>query len=394
MQALVTPDLLALLVHIVGAGVFAGVFLFLYRESRIVYFSYWALAWTLVSAALLFSLASVVTGRPLLLFLSALLKLAFTVSIIFAAASVFGNFDIRLSWAAALVPLLALLAYGMGLFSNFVGFYALNSVMLALAYGWNFIAFRRRPKSGKGTGQKLFSASLVASALFYSYYALIYAGMRIVETDHMPLHLRYHDLYDLTLETLLAFSAMMMWMETQNEQLEQLNSELARSRMEIASSARIDPLTGLLNRVALDETCEAGEPISGVVAVLDLDNFKDVNDALGHMTGDEVLANVGNLIKSSVRKDDMAWRWGGDEFVLLFRDQSRESVEERLWSLQERLLRFRIRGKGILPVRLSWGAAEVRDRSLRQAIEEADHQMYLRKRDKASPSKFFGRAAT
>lgn len=391
MDPLARPDLLSLLVHIVGTGLFAGVFLFLYRESRILYFGYWSLAWTIVGSALLFHLASVLTGRRALLFPYALLELAFAASIIFAAASVFGSFDIRLSSLAALIPLVAIVAYATGLLSDFNGFYVLNSLLLTGAYGWNFVLFRRRWRARHGHGGKLFGAALLASSLFYAIYALLYAAAHAARPGGAPGYLRYHDLYDLMLETLLAFSAMMIWMESQNEQLQQLNAELDRSRAEIASRARLDTLTGLLNRKDLDDRCESGEHFSGVLAVLDLDNFKDVNDVLGHLAGDEVLANVGNLIKSSVRKEDSAWRWGGDEFVLLFRDQSRETVEGRIRSLEQRLLRFRIRGRGVLPIHLSWGVAEIGPRSLRATLAEADEQMYLKKRDKASAPRFFGR---
>ncbi|MBI3697330.1 MAG: GGDEF domain-containing protein [Acidobacteria bacterium] len=382
MEILARSDLLSLVVHIAGTALFAAVFLFIYRESRTVYFGYWALAWGLLSAGLLFHLAAVAIGRPLWLVPYSLLSLAFTFSIAFAAASATGKFEIQISRWAALLPLVAVAGYASRLLADFNSFYALNCLLLMAAYGWNFMAFRRRARSGKGSGRKLFSASLFASSILYGLYSLSYGAVRTTRPSPGPSHLAYHDFCDLILETLLAFSAMMMWMESQN-------TELAQSRLELALNARLDPLTGLLNRAALEETCEAGEAISGVVAVADLDNFKDVNDALGHLAGDEVLANVGNLIKSSIRKDDLAWRWGGDEFVVLFRNQSKETAEERMHSLGERLLRFRIRGKGVFPVRLSWGAIELRDRPLREALEAADHEMYLRKRDKTSTPKLF-----
>jgi len=392
MDSLARPDLTALLIHIVGTALFAGVFLFLYRESGIVYFAYWALAWTLLSAALGFNLASVATGQRLLLAPYALLELAFVTSLIFAGASVSGKFDLRITWMTLLVPLVALVGYALGLLSGFQGFYALHSLLLTAAYGWNFFAFRRRWRSGRGTGRKLFSASLLSSSLFYSQYALLYASLRGADSGLTPAYLRYHDLYNLMLETLVAFSAMMMWMEAQQEELIHVNQELAQSRMDIARHARLDPLTGLLNRTAWNEACQTPDPAPGVLAVIDLDNFKDVNDALGHVAGDEVLANVGSLIRASVRKEDLAWRWGGDEFVLLFREQSQEAVEERMQNLEDRLRRFRLRGKGVLPVIMSWGAAEVHNRSLQEALDEADRQMYNRKREKVSPSKFFGTA--
>ena len=389
MDTLAHPDILAVGVHLMGAAVFAAVFWFLQREWRMVYFGYWALAWAVLSAALMFNLASLFTGRGVFLAPYALFELAFVISLIFAGASVFGKFDIRVSSAALLVPLVALVASAAGLLSDFQGFYALHSLLLTAAYGWNFFAFRHRWISGRGTGSKLFSLCLLVSSLFYSHYALVYLTLHLSPSAPTPTYLRYHDLYDLLLEMVLAFSAMIMWMEAQHEQLVRLNRELAESRMEIARNARIDPLTGLLNRAALNEMCEANESVSGVVAVIDLDNFKDVNDALGHLIGDEVLANVGSLIRASVRKQDLAWRWGGDEFVLLFRDQSKESVEDRMRNLEEHLLRFRLRGKGVLPVNMSWGAPELLGRSLQEALDEADQHMYQKKHDKVSPSKFF-----
>lgn len=389
METLARPDLVSLAAHIVGTALFGGVFAFLYRDSRSVYFSYWALAWWLLSAGLSFYLVWAVTGRGLLLLPYALLELAFAVSLIFAGASVSPKSDMRLSSAVLLLPVVALAGYAVGVFSDLGGFYVLHNLLLTAAFGWNFLAFRRR-QSGAGTAGKLFSAALLGSSVLYAHYALVYSSVHFNPSASIPVYLRYHDLYDLVLQTLLAFSAMMLWMEMQHEQLRQANTELKRSRQEIARHSHIDPLTGLSNRAALDETCEANEPVSGVVAVIDLDNFKDVNDALGHLAGDEVLTSVGHLIRTSVRKEDRAWRWGGDEFVLLFRDQTRESVEERLRTLAERLLRFRLRGKGVLPVNVSWGTAELTNGSLREALEQADHQMYLKKRDKVSPSKFFG----
>lgn len=393
MDTLARPDSIALVAHLVGAALFSGVFLFLYRESRIIYFGYWATAWALLSAAQLSNLTALLTGQMALLYPYALLELAFTASIFFAAASVFGKFDPGLSWPAALIPILLILGYALGLFSGLSGFYAMASLLLAAAYGWNFVAFHRRWKSVRGGGRKLFSGALVASSLVHAHYAVLYISARLSHAaPAIPPHLRYEDLFDLFLETVLAFSAMMMWMETQNEQLADLNAQLERSRSEIASNARIDGLTGLLNQAALKEFCELGDLVSGTVVVIDLDNFKDVNDVLGHTSGNEVLANVGDLIKKSVRKEDEAWRWGGDEFVLLFRDQSRDSVDKRMLGFQDRLKRFRIRRKGALPIQLSWGAVEVHERPLREAIEEADQQMYLRKRDKAAVVKFFGKS--
>ncbi len=84
-----------------------------------------------------------------------------------------------------------------------------------------------------------------------------------------------------------------------------------------------DHLTGLYNRLALyrllpqmlEEAQEQGKPL--VVAMLDLDNFKRINDQFGHQAGDEALRFVASLIKRILRSDDVVFRLGGEEFVIV-----------------------------------------------------------------------------
>ena len=121
----------------------------------------------------------------------------------------------------------------------------------------------------------------------------------------------------------------------------------------------------------------------GVVAVCDMDNFKDVNDRYGHLVGDEILRNIGNLLKSSIRHQDEAFRWGGDEFVILFHNQLSEVARKRMVEISARLREFRVRGHGMLPISFSWGTAEAGGRALREALDEADRSMYALKRSRA-----------
>lgn len=93
--------------------------------------------------------------------------------------------------------------------------------------------------------------------------------------------------------------------------------------LEMSDAARRDSLTGLLNTRAFQEIAEreriratrTGLPIS--VAFLDLDQFKQVNDAHGHVVGDAVLSTFGEVIRTSIRATDVVGRAGGDEFILL-----------------------------------------------------------------------------
>ena len=80
---------------------------------------------------------------------------------------------------------------------------------------------------------------------------------------------------------------------------------------------RRDPLTGLLNRRAFDEDSRASGPDRWALAVLDIDHFKRVNDTHGHTAGDRVLRGVADVILDVLAGRGQAYRWGGEEFVVL-----------------------------------------------------------------------------
>jgi diguanylate cyclase (GGDEF)-like protein len=184
--------------------------------------------------------------------------------------------------------------------------------------------------------------------------------------------------FDFILQALLAFFILILSIEKERARVDELRSEVEELAKAAIGSAEIDHLTGLRNRMALDRLLD--EPFAGVVAVSDLDHFKEINDRFGHLTGDEVLRSVGHLIRSSIRSEDDAFRWGGDEFVILFRHPRLDLARGRMRVLQERLQTFRIRSHGPHPLGLSWGAAEGDQRNLRSVLEQADLQMYEQKR--------------
>ena len=128
--------------------------------------------------------------------------------------------------------------------------------------------------------------------------------------------------------------------------------------------ARHDELTGLLNRIAFKDAIECevdrhnatGRP--GAVLMLDLDNFKLINDTMGHDVGDATLQAVADGIREVVGGDDHAARLGGDEFAVILRDvlaldQLRATVEKLLESLGRPVT---IKGRTVVP-RSSIGAA-------------------------------------
>ena len=111
----------------------------------------------------------------------------------------------------------------------------------------------------------------------------------------------------------------------ENGQLEQSLAELSRLKEELRHQAYHDPLTGLANRSLFTEQVNArilrpGPGLLPVVLFVDLDDFKVVNDSLGHVAGDRLLVAVADRVRNCVRSGDVAARLGGDEFAILLDD--------------------------------------------------------------------------
>lgn len=374
------PDLAALYLQEIGALIFGLVFLFLCRQSRMVYFGLWSVAWLLRFLAVLFGYNMLRTPAPGWAALYALFELGFAIAMITAArAGLASGGD---DWGAMLRPISVLailiaLAYAFGWDSRLEGYRTGDALVLFAAYGYNFVALRQNV----GLGARVFRLSLLALAAASLLHALVFPSL--FSPGGAPvwaIYLRYEPNCVFTLECVLAFAAMAMWNEKQVHRIRQLGDEVDHLRRETTERLDQDHLTGLLNQAALARRVEQAGAFEGVVAVCDVDNFKDVNDRYGHLVGDEMLRNIGNLLRSSIRHEDEAFRWGGDEFVILFHNQLLEVARNRMAEISARLREFRLRGYGVMPITFSWGTAEAGGRTLRDALDEADQSMYALKR--------------
>jgi len=375
------------LIQIFGTLLFCAVFLFLWRHSGVVYFGFWSLAWFVESLALISSFAANWSGSVVFLWFRALLEFCFALSLLAAArsAATATARGFRSSLRSMLLfPGLLLLLYVFVWRLPLSHFRWLHAAILALIYGYSFLNIGVKNSLTSGLGGKMLRFTLACLFLQYLGHAGVYSYAAFTSDPLAPTHaawmsrLAWISVYDLVPQTLLAFSAMAMWIQTQQDSIGQLRGELDALAKAAAGSAELDHLTGLQNRLSLDRHLD--EPFTGVVAVCDLDYFKDINDRFGHLVGDEVLRSVGHLIRASIRAEDDAFRWGGDEFVIVFRHQQIDLARGRMAVLEERLQTFKIRGHGAYPLGLSWGAAEGDHRVLRPVLEEADLQMYERKR--------------
>jgi diguanylate cyclase (GGDEF)-like protein len=174
----------------------------------------------------------------------------------------------------------------------------------------------------------------------------------------------------------------------ENGQLEQSLSELSRLKEELRHQAYHDPLTGLGNRTLFADRVDAAlasvedGDLVPVVLFLDLDNFKDVNDSLGHAAGDRLLVAVAERVRASIRSDDLAARLGGDEFAILLQDgrdlASSLAVANRI--VEALAITFPIQGQDLkisasIGIAASLGGVERADDLLRNA----DVAMYTAK---------------
>jgi diguanylate cyclase (GGDEF)-like protein len=161
-----------------------------------------------------------------------------------------------------------------------------------------------------------------------------------------------------------------------------------QTRLEAAEEAASrDALTGLRCRLwvegQIEQSLREARPLC--VAILDINEFKQVNDQHGHLTGDEVLKQFAQEMRSACRSTDIIGRWGGDEFILLL-SCAMEEARAQIDRLREWVCgNYKIQGSAApikLRVEASIGVAEgLPGESMKELIERADAEMY---RDKAA----------
>jgi diguanylate cyclase (GGDEF)-like protein len=169
-----------------------------------------------------------------------------------------------------------------------------------------------------------------------------------------------------------------------------LGRPLARMFGELTDQAERDSLTGLANRRVLDERLEEELDRSRrygthlALILVDIDNFKSVNDRYGHQCGDEVLRAVAPVLSGSLRELDLAGRFGGEEFALVLPGTAAVSARRIAEQIRRALAKVTVVGPGgeLVCVTASFGAAEFpANASVASLIEAADRALYQAKRD-------------
>jgi diguanylate cyclase (GGDEF)-like protein len=170
--------------------------------------------------------------------------------------------------------------------------------------------------------------------------------------------------------------------------------QIARIILNLKTEATQDVITGIDNKAGLlkdlnvyfKDAQKSGTPLS--IVVLDLDNFKDVNDTYGHIIGDEVLAALANFLKSGIRDSDTVGRWGGDEFILILRGANQnvaKNLMEILVNKFDNQINLARTNDPIKLAKMSYGIEEWnKSDTANNLIARADQKMYAAKNAKAA----------
>jgi len=167
-------------------------------------------------------------------------------------------------------------------------------------------------------------------------------------------------------------------------EINRLHDELAHA----SEMVRHDALTGALNRKGLQEAMDAEvarmkrHKVAMCLALLDIDNFKKLNDSLGHDAGDAALIHLTKVVQETIRPEDVLGRYGGEEFVVLLPDtEVQDGVTAMIRVQRELTRRFFLHNNEKLLITFSCGIAELgMDEDPAAALKRADEAMYLAKR--------------
>ncbi|MBN2795629.1 MAG: sensor domain-containing diguanylate cyclase [Clostridia bacterium] len=172
--------------------------------------------------------------------------------------------------------------------------------------------------------------------------------------------------------------------------IKEQNLQLENEKNTMEALALYDELTGLLNRRSMETRIDAmiktyqAKENSFALVLCDIDHFKNVNDTYGHDAGDKVLASVAKCIESVVRANDYVSRWGGEEFVILLSNASKDiayMVAEKIRLAVESEIVFY--DKKEIKCTISLGVAIYKKDSLgkKGLLKEADKLMYIAKQN-------------
>lgn len=179
----------------------------------------------------------------------------------------------------------------------------------------------------------------------------------------------------------VASSALVFIVYMYERSLYRFHTSELKAKRNLENLSRIDELTQLYNRRALNERLvEEFEKFyrykdTFSIAILDIDNFKKINDTFGHNIGDIVLKEISKTLSSELRKTEVLGRWGGEEFIILFPHTEAHSALEASEKIRKLIEQYEFTAVGA--VTSSFGVAQYQDKmSIEELLANADKALY------------------
>ena len=166
---------------------------------------------------------------------------------------------------------------------------------------------------------------------------------------------------------------------------DKLIDRLIEERIHLQDSVMIDTLTGLYNRRILSKIRDIG-----TVILFDIDYFKTINDTFGHNIGDQAIKAVGETLLNNIRVGDIACRYGGDEFLIVFTTDRFDVIDKRVKKIAEEINnKFHLPG---FDITLSVGVSfNEENEDLESLITKADEALYKSKENGRNQVSYYGK---
>lgn len=382
---------IGLTIQCVGIGLVTVLMVFMRASIRSSSLRYWTTAWACLALALAILLIGFHVNADQKIFFSLYFFGEYVFGLMFFAGcryhstgegldrGLVGSLFVALLTAVAL-PFLSI---------DFNDLFMMHSVLMSGLFAASFWQLRIvRTRREVTPGIRVMSMALWLLAVDFLHYVPVFGARKGLWGYTVPLaYLRYTSIVDLILEILLGFGTVMVLMEVVRREIEATNKQLTDAHETLQLLARMDPLTEALNRHAFHSLLSRNEDgveslVSGSVAVIDIDNLKPINDTFGHAVGDRAIRAVARAVRSLIRADDMLFRWGGDEFMVLMIKLDEAEASRRMQQLNEILEENAAQWTSVeVKISVSFGVAGFNELAqLGDAIEEADRAMYSRRK--------------
>lgn len=236
------------------------------------------------------------------------------------------------------------------------------------------------PPSRRSVGSGLTGSCFAFGALVWVLYIVAFS----LAGPGNPLRpvILFNTYLDLFWHIALGFGMVVLLMEEAKNEVDAAHAELNVAHDNLRRASFYDSVTGSLNRQAFAERLGLDAALAGFgsVVMLDLDNLKDINDEHGHAAGDMILRHLVEVLRSKLRAADKLYRWGGDEFLLVFPGADAPHVGRRMKSILAESKALVLADGIELPLRVSVGAAAYASgEAIDAAIAKADLAMYADK---------------